>query len=97
MSFGLSLIRKSKSFFVRFRLHKIVEPFSGLLLKLVYISKFSKWASQQKKVEFNDFIQANGIMPRDLNFMNIFSIKKTFQRKFNTWSLALRRENLSNG
>ena len=79
MSFGLSLIRKSKSFFVRFRLHKIVEPFSGLLLNLVYISKFSKWASQQKKVEFNDF----------------YSGKWDYAKRFKLYEYIFNKENLS--
>lgn len=51
----LNFIRKCKAWFIRFQLHKIVEPFSRLLLKLVYLSKLSKWISQQQHVSYNDF------------------------------------------
>ncbi len=55
MSFKINLIRKTKWNFYRFRLHKIIEPFSGFLLNLAYMSKVSKWISQNGKVSFNDF------------------------------------------
>lgn len=55
MSFKMSLIRKTKWLFIRFKLHGIIEPFSGLLLNLAYMSKVSKWVSAQDTVPFNDF------------------------------------------
>jgi O-methyltransferase len=55
MSIKLKLIRKIKWNLIRFRIHRVVEPFSGMLLNLAYLSKVSKWVSQQKKLSFNDF------------------------------------------
>ncbi len=58
MSFKISLIRKTKWFFYRFRVHVLIEPFSGFLLNLAYLSKVSKWISQNRNVAFNDFYSA---------------------------------------
>jgi hypothetical protein len=55
MSFKITLIRKTKWFFYRFKLHRIVEPFSGVLLNLAYMSKVSKWISKNRDIAFNDF------------------------------------------
>ncbi|MES2431713.1 MAG: class I SAM-dependent methyltransferase [Bacteroidota bacterium] len=54
MQIKLFLIRKFKALFIRLKLHVIVEPFSGALLNLAYISKFSKWANSNK-ISYNDF------------------------------------------
>ncbi|HEU4716327.1 MAG TPA: class I SAM-dependent methyltransferase [Bacteroidia bacterium] len=51
----LFLIRKSKVLFMRWRLHVLVEPFSGFLLNLVYLSKMSKWRRKTPSPAFNDF------------------------------------------
>jgi hypothetical protein len=55
MSFKITLIRKTKWFFYRFKLHVLVEPFSGFLLNLAYMSKTSKWISKNRNLAFNDF------------------------------------------
>lgn len=54
MQVKLFFIRKLKSFFTRLKLHVIVEPFSNAMLTLAYMSKLSKYVSEQK-IEFNDF------------------------------------------
>lgn len=36
-------------------MHTLIEPFSGLLLNLAYMSKVSKWISKNRSVTFNDF------------------------------------------
>lgn len=54
MQIKLFFIRKFKALFTRFKLHILIEPFSGALLNLAYISKFSKWANAQK-IPYNDF------------------------------------------
>lgn len=51
----ISQLRKIKWMFYRFRLHKVVEPFSGLLLNLAYLSKTSRWIHQHRNIAFNDF------------------------------------------
>jgi O-methyltransferase len=55
MSMKIALIRKVKSLFIRFRLHRIFGPFEGALLNLAYLSKVSKWVSNNRNLEFNDF------------------------------------------
>jgi len=55
MSAKITLIRKTKWFFYRFKLHNLIEPVSGLLLNLAYMSKVSKWISRNRNVAFNDF------------------------------------------
>lgn len=52
-------IQKTKALFSFFKLHILVEPFTGLLLNLAYLSKQSKWINQQKDVAFNDFFSGD--------------------------------------
>ncbi|TKK68931.1 class I SAM-dependent methyltransferase [Ilyomonas limi] len=51
----LFLIRYTKSTFVYLRLHVIFNLFSRLFLNLFYLTRFSLWASKNKKVAYNDF------------------------------------------
>jgi len=51
----LFLIRLLKSLFIKLQLHRIFQPFTGLFLNLVYITRLSKWARDNKAVEYNDF------------------------------------------
>ena len=51
----LALIRYTKIAFVYLRLHIIFNLFSGFLLNLFYLTKFSLWVSKNKKVAYNDF------------------------------------------
>jgi O-methyltransferase len=51
----LFFIRLTKSFFIKLQLHRIFQPFEGLFLNLVYLTRLSKWAEQSKKIEYNDF------------------------------------------
>lgn len=51
----LSLIRFAKSLFIKLQFHRIFQPFEGLFLNLVYISRFSKWAHCNKQIAYNDF------------------------------------------
>ncbi len=55
MNLSLSFKRKFKALFLRFNLHQIVEPFTGALLNLVYVSKFSAWRAQNNSPAYNDF------------------------------------------
>lgn len=52
-------IQKTKALFAFFKLHVLVEPFSGFLLNLAYLSKQSKWISQNKNLPYNDFYSGN--------------------------------------
>lgn len=51
----LFLIRFSKSLFVKLQLHRFFGLFEGVLLNLVYITRLSRWAHQNKGVAYNDF------------------------------------------
>src|SRR6266700_7621504 len=53
MKFFLS--RYTKILFTSLRLHILFNFLSSLLLNLYYMTKFSLWASKNKKVEMNDF------------------------------------------
>src|SRR3954462_3417783 len=52
-------IQKTKALFAKFKLHILVEPFTGFLLNLAYLSKQSKWINQQKGLQLNDFFSGN--------------------------------------
>lgn len=53
----LDIIRKTKSLFMKFQLHKIVYPFHGFLLNLYYMSNLSKWRAETKVNGYNDWYQ----------------------------------------
>lgn len=55
MSFKLNLIRKTKWNLIRFGFHRVMEPFSGAMLNLAYLSKVSKFISKNRHLKFNDF------------------------------------------
>ncbi len=55
MNFKLWLLRKVKALFSRFKLHTLIRPFEGLLLQAVYQSKLSRWISENRNLNFNDF------------------------------------------
>ena len=55
MNFKLWLLRKVKALFSRFKLHNLIRPFEGLLLQAVYQSKLSRWISENRNLDFNDF------------------------------------------
>lgn len=51
----LFLIRFIKSFYIKFQIHKIFDPFVGILSNLVYLTRLSKWVQQNKNIAYNDF------------------------------------------
>lgn len=53
----LDLIRKIKSLFMKWRLHGIFEPVSGIFLNAYNMSKLSKWRSRTKVHGYNDWYQ----------------------------------------
>jgi len=42
---------------MKWRLHGIVEPFTGLMLNMLYMSKLSKWRRKTKVTGYNDWYQ----------------------------------------
>ena len=75
----LFFIRKIKAFFMWFRLDVIFLPFSAFFLNLVYISKLSKWRSQNKNLKFNDFL----------------NLKWSYQSRFDLYKHLIDNENCS--
>ncbi|MGI8951407.1 MAG: class I SAM-dependent methyltransferase [Chitinophagaceae bacterium] len=51
----LFLIRYTKLWFIRLQLHRLFGIFESLFLNLFYLTKFSFWAYQNKKIVYNDF------------------------------------------
>lgn len=74
----INIIRKIKALFVRFKLHKLFEPFSGFFITLYYLSKLSKWAAETKMPEFNDF----------------YSKKHDYNKRYDLYKHIIESENL---
>jgi len=53
----LDIYRKSKSLFMKWRLHGLIEPFSGFMQNAYYMSKMSKWRRSTKVTGYNDWYQ----------------------------------------
>lgn len=51
----LFIIRFLKSLFIKLQFHRIFHPFENLFLNLVYLTRLSRWAHQNNKIEYNDF------------------------------------------
>ena len=55
METNLFFKRKIKGLFLKFKLHKLFSPFDGLLMNIVYLSRFSKWKAEHSELPFSDF------------------------------------------
>lgn len=53
----LDTIRKAKSLFMKWNLHKIVQPFSSSLSNSINMGYMSKWRKQHTVKGYNDFYQ----------------------------------------
>ena len=51
----LFLIRYTKLVFIWLQLHRVFGFFSGAVANLFWLTKFSKWAYQNRKVAYNEF------------------------------------------
>ena len=69
-------IQKTKAIFSLLKLHVLVEPISGFLLNLAYLSKQSKYINQHKNIAFNDFF--SGDRSRDKRFGLYTYLNKEF-------------------
>jgi O-methyltransferase len=63
----LDIIRKSKSLFMKWRLHGVVEPFTGLLKNALYMSNMSHWRRHTKVTGYNDWYQGTWEYSRRYN------------------------------
>ena len=61
----LFFIRLIKSWFIKLQLHHVFQPFVTGLLNLAYLTRLSKWASENKHVEYNDFLSKWDYSKRD--------------------------------
>jgi O-methyltransferase len=50
-----TIIRFFKSTFIRLRLHALFYPFTGIWQQMTWMTKLSKWASENRNIAFNDF------------------------------------------
>jgi O-methyltransferase len=60
---GIKIIRKTKSFLIRIRFHKVFGPLLSPLVTLAYLSKLSKWVNKTPMPDYNDFYTSH----RDYN------------------------------
>lgn len=51
-----TIIRLTKSIFVKLRLHYLVGPLESFFLQLTYLSKMSRWMNQHRAIPGNDFL-----------------------------------------
>lgn len=63
----LDVIRKTKSLFMRWRIDRITEPFTGLLLNTLYMSKLSRWRKDTPVKGYNDWYQGSWDYNRRIN------------------------------
>jgi len=75
----LYIIRKTKAVFLRLNFHVLIEPLSGIMINLAYLSGFSKWRKEHANPPFNDF----------------YSKKFDFNKRFNLYKFLLDHENIS--
>ncbi|MDQ6843014.1 MAG: hypothetical protein M3Z92_01485, partial [Bacteroidota bacterium] len=52
---NFTIIRFLKKTFIRLRLHVLCNPFTGIWQQVTWMTKLSKWVSEQNKIIFNDF------------------------------------------
>ena len=52
---NFTIIRLLKSAFIKLKLHALFGPFTNFFIQLAYLTKLSKWASENKHVPYNDF------------------------------------------
>jgi len=52
---NFTVIRLLKSIFIKLKLHVIFKPFAGIFLQIVYMTRLSKWADENRNVKVNDF------------------------------------------
>ena len=49
------LIHQAKGFFMRAQLHRLVQPFTRLMLNAIYMSGLSKWRKEARVTGYNDW------------------------------------------
>lgn len=71
---NFTTIRFLKKTFIRLRLHVLYIHFAGIWQQFTWMSRLSKWISENKKIEFNDF-------PSKWDYNKRFSLYKYVMEK----------------
>lgn len=66
---------------MRWRLHGIVEPFTGVMLNAVYMSKLSKWRKNTKVTGYNDWYRSGWDYNRRLKLYEAVSQQESLQNE----------------
>ncbi len=66
---------------MRWRLHGIAEPFTGVMLNAVYMSKLSKWRKNTKVTGYNDWYQSRWDYNRRLKLYEAVSQQEGLQNE----------------
>ena len=74
-----AIIRFTKSFFMKLRLHYIFGPLEGFFLQLAYLSKMSRWVNQNKDIPGNDFFSKWDYTKRFTLYSSIIATEKLDQ------------------
>ncbi|MBD0279163.1 MAG: TylF/MycF family methyltransferase [Bacteroidota bacterium] len=74
----LNIIRKTKSLFLKWNLHKVVHPFSDALSNAINMGHLSKWRKEHPVKGYNDFYQR----------------KWDYNRRYNLYEAMGQQENL---
>ncbi len=53
----IAIFRKSKSLFLKWNLHRLVQPLEGVLMQIVYMSRLSSWRKEKEVTGYNDWYQ----------------------------------------
>ena len=71
-----TIIRLTKSIFIKLRLHYIFGPLEGFFLQLTQLSKMSRWANKNRNIPGNDFFSKWDYEKRYLLYNNIIESEK---------------------
>jgi hypothetical protein len=66
---------------MKWKLHGLVEPFTGLMQNALYISKLSKWRSNSSVSGYNDWYQKNWDYSRRLELYKAISAQEGLQHE----------------
>ena len=71
-----TIIRLTKSIFIKLKLHFIFGPLEGFFLQLAYLSKMSRWANKNKYIPGNDFFSKWDYKKRFILYNDIIQSEK---------------------
>ncbi|MEI7473046.1 MAG: hypothetical protein WCJ85_12370, partial [Chitinophagaceae bacterium] len=57
----IGLIMKT---FMKLKLHILIRPFENFFESLIYLSRFSAWSAENRKIPYNDFPTKSAYLKR---------------------------------